>query len=38
MLRNPAHAGTAVFGKTQAIHEPARTEPYRPPRWPRRPR
>jgi DNA invertase Pin-like site-specific DNA recombinase len=23
MLRNPAYAGTAVFGKTQAIHEPA---------------
>jgi site-specific DNA recombinase len=23
MLRNPAYAGTAVFGKTQAVHEPA---------------
>ena len=23
MLRNPAYAGTAVFGKTMAIHEPA---------------
>jgi site-specific DNA recombinase len=23
MLRNPAYAGTAVFGKTQVIHEPA---------------
>jgi site-specific DNA recombinase len=23
MLRNPACAGTAVFGKTQAVHEPA---------------
>jgi site-specific DNA recombinase len=23
MLRNPAYAGTAVFGKTQALHEPA---------------
>ena len=22
MLRNPAYAGTAVFGKTQVIHEP----------------
>ena len=22
MLRNPAYAGTAVFGKTQAVHEP----------------
>ena len=21
MLRNPAYAGTAVFGKTQAVHE-----------------
>ena len=23
MLRNPAYAGTAVFGKTRAVHEPA---------------
>jgi site-specific DNA recombinase len=23
MLRNPAYVGTAVFGKTQAVHEPA---------------
>ena len=23
MLRNPAYAGTAVFGKTQVVHEPA---------------
>jgi site-specific DNA recombinase len=23
MLRNPAYAGTAVFGKTMAVHEPA---------------
>jgi site-specific DNA recombinase len=23
MLRNPAYAGTAVFGKTQAVHQPA---------------
>ncbi|MGI5516125.1 recombinase family protein [Streptomyces sp. CA-106131] len=23
MLRNPAYAGTAAFGKTQAVHEPA---------------
>jgi site-specific DNA recombinase len=23
MLRNPAYAGTAVFGKTKAVHEPA---------------
>jgi site-specific DNA recombinase len=23
MLRNPAYAGTAIFGKTQAVHEPA---------------
>ena len=23
MLRNPAYAGTAVFGKTQAVHRPA---------------
>ena len=23
MLRNPAYAGTAVFGKTHAVHEPA---------------
>jgi site-specific DNA recombinase len=23
MLRNPAYAGTAVFGRTQAVHEPA---------------
>ena len=23
MLHNPAYAGTAVFGKTQAVHEPA---------------
>ena len=23
MLRNPAYCGTAVFGKTQAVHEPA---------------
>jgi site-specific DNA recombinase len=23
MLRNPAYAGTAVFGKTQAVHEAA---------------
>jgi site-specific DNA recombinase len=23
MLRNPAYAGSAVFGKTQAVHEPA---------------
>jgi site-specific DNA recombinase len=23
MLRNPAYAGTAIFGKTQIIHEPA---------------
>ncbi len=23
MLKNPAYAGTAVFGKTQAVHEPA---------------
>ncbi len=23
MLRNPAYAGTAVFGKTMAVHQPA---------------
>ena len=22
MLRNPAYAGTAVFGKTMVVHEP----------------
>ena len=37
MLRNPAYAGTAVFGKTQAVHEPGRAEPHRPPRRPHRP-
>ena len=30
MLRNPAYAGTAVFGKTMVIHEAAGAEPGRP--------
>ena len=30
MLRNPAYAGTAVFGKTMAVSRDARAEPGRP--------
>ena len=30
MLRNPAYAGTAVFGKTMVVHESAGPEPGRP--------